>query len=383
MSSPDAAVDTQQVCKLLDDMKSSMVSARETIQSLKEKGPSYLETKDGISLLSLKHQVLLSYLQSLLLVSTRRAIGHSLSSRDRPIEPFSNPERSARGTDLGDMVDHMIEGRVVLEKVKVLEGRMRYQIEKLVKASQQKEKSDASDVINDPLAFRPNPHNLLDANDDEEAEEGLTRDSTNTDGIYHPPRVAPMPYVPQTSAKTKRQQRAPIPTSLASVLHADGSMPHVESTSGLGNTPSLNHTSSRAKYLKHLSEFEEDQFGRVMMSKKDARRRVRDEEALALGGGLSGLGEEGKGGGRRRGGAGGWEDEFGDVLRDVGRGSSHSLGGDGYEELRQRGKRGGVLERSRENKKRGSDSLVIDGEVPQKRKKSRFETERKGIKSKR
>lgn len=192
-----------------------------------------------------------------------------------------------------------------------------------------------------------------------------------------------MPYVPQTSAKTKRQQRAPIPTSLASVLHTDGSTPHVESTSGLGNTPSLNHTSSRAKYLKHLSEFEEDQFGRVMMGKKDARRRVRDEEALALGGGLSGLGEEGKGGGRRRGGAGGWEDEFGDVLRDVGRGSSHSLGGDGYEELRQRGKRGGVLERSRENKKRGSDSVAADGEMPQKRKKSRFETERKGVKSKR
>ncbi|KAJ3781947.1 hypothetical protein GGU10DRAFT_365188, partial [Lentinula aff. detonsa] len=102
-----------------------------------------------------------------------------------------------------------------------------------------------------------------------------------------------MPYVPQTSAKTNRQQRAPIPSSLVSVLHTDGSMPHVESTSSLGNTPSLlNHTSSRAKYLQHLTDFEEDQFGRVMMGKKEARRRVGDEEALALGCGLSGLGEE-------------------------------------------------------------------------------------------
>jgi len=117
------------------------------------------------------------------------------------------------------------------------------------------------------------------------------------------------------------------------------------------------------------------------MSKKDARRRVRDEEALALGGGLGGLGEEGKG--RRRSGAGGWEDEFGDVLRDVGRSSGRSLGGDGYEELRQRGKRGGVLERSRESKKRGSDHVTADIEVPQKRKKSRFETERKSVKAKR
>lgn len=240
----------------------------------------------------------------------------------------------------------------------------------------------------DPLAFRPNPQNLLDANDDDNREDhnhsahGGRGDDSNANGIYRPPRVAPMPYVPQTSAKTKRQQRTLIPTSLASVLHTDVSMPHVESTSGLGNTPSLNHTSSRAKYLKHLTEFEEEQFGRVMMGKKDAKRRARDEESLALGGGLSGLGEEGKGGARRKGTAGGWEDEFGDVLKDIGRSSGPSLGGDGYEELRQRGKRGGVLERSRDNRKRGVDSLV-EGEVPQKRKKTRFEMERKGIKSKR
>jgi U3 small nucleolar ribonucleoprotein protein LCP5 len=35
-------------------------------------------------------------------------------------------------------VDSLIEGRVVLEKIKVLEGRMKYQIEKLVKAAEQK-----------------------------------------------------------------------------------------------------------------------------------------------------------------------------------------------------------------------------------------------------
>ncbi|KAJ3741689.1 hypothetical protein DFH05DRAFT_241308 [Lentinula detonsa] len=383
-------------------MTASMASARETVETLKSKGPSYFENKDGISLLSLKHHVLVSYLQSLLLVSTRRALGHPLSKRDPPSEPFSSLKRSARGAGSGDLVDQMIEGRVVLEKVKALEGRMRYQIEKLIKAAQQKEKVDANDIIDgkifsyrifavcedscnrslDPLVFRPNPLNLLDANNNDDADDTGGNGDTTTEGIYRPPRVAPMPYVPQTSAKTNRQQRAPIPSSLVSVLHTDGSMPHVESTSGLGNTPSLNHTSSRAKYLQHLTEFEEDQFGRVMMGKKEARRRVRDEEALALGSGLSGLGEEGKGIGRRRRTAGEWEDEFGDVLKDIGRSSVRAFGGDGYDELRQRGKRSGVLERSRENKKRGADYVVAEGEL-EKRKKSRFETERKGIKVKR
>ncbi|KAJ3843787.1 hypothetical protein EV361DRAFT_883057 [Lentinula raphanica] len=376
MSSQDNAIDSEQICKLLDEMTASMASARETIGLLKTKGPSYFKNKDGISLLSLKHHVLVSYLQSLLLVSTRRALGNSLSERNPPPQPFSSSERSVRGAGSGDLVDQMIEGRIVLEKVKTLEGRMRYQIEKLVKAARQQEKVESDDV-DDPLAFRPNPQNLLESHDHDE-DTNADIDET-ADGIYRPPRVAPMPYIPQTTATTKRQQRAPVPTALASVLHTDGSMPHVESTSGLGNTPSLNNTSSRAKYLKHLTEFEEEQFGRVMMGKKEARRRARDEEALALGGGLSGLGEEGKGAGRRRRTAGGWEDEFGDVLQGIGR--SSASGGDGYDELRQRGKRSGVLERSRENQKRTAE-LVVDGEI-QKRKKSRFEMERKRVKSKR
>jgi U3 small nucleolar ribonucleoprotein protein LCP5 len=91
-----------------------------------------LDTKDGISLLSLKHNLLLSYLQSLTLVMTRRAMGYSLDSRSPPELPFSSADREPRGSGTGDLVDSMIETRIVLEKIKTLEGRMRYQIEKLV-----------------------------------------------------------------------------------------------------------------------------------------------------------------------------------------------------------------------------------------------------------
>lgn len=99
-----------------------------------------LDTKDGISLLSLKHHLLISYLQSLLLVSSRRALGHSLDIRSLPSRPFSTPDRDARGREAGDLVDSMVEGRVVLEKIKALEGRMRYQIEKLVRVADEPER---------------------------------------------------------------------------------------------------------------------------------------------------------------------------------------------------------------------------------------------------
>ncbi|KAG7086502.1 hypothetical protein E1B28_002455 [Marasmius oreades] len=410
-TSQSSSVNAQDACKLLDEMSESMASTRKAIQSLRSKLSESLDTKDGISLLSLKHHVLLSYLHSLVLLSSRRVFGgegedeekgkNGMQERSPPSKSFSDPERDQRGSGMGDMVDQMIEGRLVLEKIKALEGRMKYQIEKLVRISQEKG-SEGTDIVNDPLAFRPNPQNLTtndgdDDDDDEEENQDASASETGkdnvapSDGIYRPPKIAPTPYLPQstTTSKSKKERRTgPIPTSLTTLLHAslDGTTPHAESSSGLGgNNPSFNMTSSRARYLKDLTEFEESQFGRVMMGKREANRRARDERDLALGGGLAGVGEDGKGGGRRRRGtAGGFEDEFGDVLRDVGRASRPGAGGgDAYEELRRKGRKAGVLERSRDvHRKRKVTEFEDGGAEAGKRKRSRFESERKNVKNK-
>ncbi|KAG6330890.1 hypothetical protein ID866_8200, partial [Astraeus odoratus] len=297
--------DAESICSALDEMTASMASTRELIQSLKAKQASSdaMDTRDGISLLSLKHHLILAYLQSLVLLSARRAVGDSMEDRTPPSQPFSTADRSIRGSKVGDLVDSMIEGRIVLEKVKVLESRMRYQIEKLVRVAEDSSKP----VAEDPLAFRPNPSNLVnnEQGSEGESDEG-SDDNGKQDGIYRPPKLAAMPYVETTT--DKRSKRQPIPKALSSLVHQDPSRPHVESTSGLGFTPAL--ASDRAREIQRMTEFEEDNFTRVMMKKKDARRRRRDEEDLALGG--SGMSQ-----GRRRG--RGLEDEFEDVLRSVGR----------------------------------------------------------------
>lgn len=104
-----------------------------------------LDTRDGISLLSLKPQLMLSYLTSLTLLSASRALGASVSDRTASSEPFSNVKRGPRGNEAGDLVYAMVEGRVVLEKIKALEGRMRYQIEKLVRLAQDTKSGDVAD----------------------------------------------------------------------------------------------------------------------------------------------------------------------------------------------------------------------------------------------
>lgn len=145
----------QDICTALNEMTASMASVRELIQSIREKyvfravsrqimadgtlrqaSADSIDTKEGISLLSLKHHLMLSYLQSIVLLSARRAIGDSIEDRAPPSEPFSTVNRGIRGSGVGDLVDSMIEGRVVLEKIKVLESRMKYQIEKLVRIGQ-------------------------------------------------------------------------------------------------------------------------------------------------------------------------------------------------------------------------------------------------------
>lgn len=210
-------------------------------------------------------------------------------------------------------------------------------------------------------------------NNDTDNREGVEVEvSTNADeadGLYRPPRLAPMPYV-EKSKKQSRRDRPPVPSALAAIS-ADPSRPYEENTAGLGGAPSL--ASGRARYLKRLQDYEEENFTRLVMKKTDAKRRARDEEDLALGGDLGG-------GSGRRSRAGGLEDEFGDILHSVGRVGRGGSQGDGYDELRKRGKKLAVLDRSRQ--KRDIAQIDGDGEVPRLKKRSRFELEMEAAKGK-
>ncbi|KXN82513.1 Neuroguidin-A [Leucoagaricus sp. SymC.cos] len=307
----------------------------------------------------------------------------SLPQREGPRAPFSNPDRGSRGSGAGDLVDSMIEGRIVLEKTRALEGKLRYQIEKLVCLAREPEKTQVaangdlkSEPAPDPLAFRPNPQNL-DANeegsDSEASDDGAPNQRQVADGIYRPPRLAPVPYTDTPKSKGRKERALPVPSAL-NHLAADPSRPHVETTSGLGGIPQLG--SQRATYLKRLQEFEEENFTRVVMKKSEARRRLRDEADLALGGDLGGSYNP-----RTRRQAGGLEDEFGGVLKSVER--KHN-GNDGYEELRKKGKKTNVLSRSRDSssKKRTEPFEGNAEEARRMKKRSRFELEAKIAKKK-
>jgi len=80
---------------------------------------------------------MLSYIHAVTLLSAQRVLGRSLDSRSRPHQSFGDRDREDRGHEGGDLVDSLSEGRVILDKVKALELRMRYQIEKLMRLAEE------------------------------------------------------------------------------------------------------------------------------------------------------------------------------------------------------------------------------------------------------
>src|SRR5258708_2551493 len=204
------------------------------------------DVKNGISLLSRRNDTLLSYLESLVLMSAHRVLGHSLLSRDPPTSGFDDPERRARGVEGGDLVDSAIEARAVLEKTKTLELRLKYQIQKLVRLAEDANVAN-QDVtqgkaltrggdrmltsVSDPLAFRPNMQNFVTSGTgDAGAHDTQEGAGIDTNGAYRPPKLAPVPYS-ETGPKDRTKRKVPVPTALDALIHLDPSAPFSESTS--------------------------------------------------------------------------------------------------------------------------------------------------------
>lgn len=308
----------------------------------------------GHSLLGLKNLTMVSYLHHLVVLSALQ-----LS------EPSSHDGGKRKQREQKqELVDQMIRQRLVLEKMRPMESRIKGHIEGLLRAastsvsngveeSRQREEDaqGATAAEIDPLSFRPNLASFDQGissssssrrpgadnrRSKKSGKENAREEEDNADGIYRPPRLMPVAYDENYKSKRRGDKKDARPTKRSAALLADLSSslsanPYEMSSSGVGVGASGREgsSSSRAKALARMQAYEEDNFTRLAQSKKDAKRRRRDEEDVALGG--AGLSSK-----RGRVGAG-LEEEFGDLLR----GSSR---GDGFGSA----KRKGALHRSRD-----------------------------------
>ncbi|KAI9725585.1 MAG: hypothetical protein M1828_003073 [Chrysothrix sp. TS-e1954] len=263
----------------------------------------------GISLLDVKNELLLSYLQNLVFL-----ILHKLRQRKQASDINDGLENGVDEDGPADLASEatkkLVELRVYLERgVRPLEGRLKYQIDKVIRAADtaaqrderkskkqisanrkkddangasDEEDSDASESSIDDLAYRPNPAAFVDAEARVQDDESTLAKSR--DGIYRPPRITPT-SLPTTVAPAARTSRKP-QRSAAVDEYIDAEMstapvaePSIGSTiiSGGRTTKSVKERQTE----NERTAYEETNFVRLPAeSKKDRAKKRRPERGF-------------------------------------------------------------------------------------------------------
>jgi U3 small nucleolar ribonucleoprotein protein LCP5 len=159
-------------------------------------------------------------------------------------------------------IEHLVEIRTVLSKIKPIEKKLKYQIDKLVKMSSGDGKSSEQHA----LSFRPNIQNLV--GKDEESEDEHDEDEEKT-GVYVPPKLTAVPYEGDKLSREERKLEKARKRNLNSNLLAD-------IREEFGDEPEEISDSRNRSMQRKLKEredererYEEDNLCRLTVTKKD------------------------------------------------------------------------------------------------------------------
>jgi len=134
-----------------------------------------------VSFLEVKNQLLLDYCINVVFFMLLKAEGKQIDNHPA--------------------IDRLVKLRVYLEKLRPLDKKMKYQIDKLLRLAALGDRDD--EETNDPLKARPNPLNLGSVEDG--AEDGANEDeeSSKTVPKYKPPKLVAA-YYEETDAKSRK-----------------------------------------------------------------------------------------------------------------------------------------------------------------------------------
>lgn len=242
---------TAMIDKLNDELKAE--KKREAEEEERSRGLSYLDVKNIL---------LLSYNCDLINILKTKSEGRSLLS----------PTASRT-------VDRLIETRTVCERVRSIDHKLRYQVDKLVRAAN----VDVKDGSVDPLALRANLDNFDDDEDDDDADNaGGGENKAAKDGVYKPPKLAAVRYdgdetkAEKTEKRAKMRAKAIANASMLKDLDLDRDEPEEIFENQV-------HRFKEDKQLAARTKYEEDNFTRITLSKKEKVRMNRMANSSAMG----------------------------------------------------------------------------------------------------
>uniref|UniRef100_A0A6P4FLG1 Neuroguidin n=1 Tax=Drosophila rhopaloa TaxID=1041015 RepID=A0A6P4FLG1_DRORH len=235
-----------------------------------------LTTEYGLSFLEVKYHMLLDYLINLTYVVLRKCSGETIE---------------------GDpSIERLIEIRTVLEKIRPIDHKLRYQIDKLVKTA-----TTGVSSSTDPILYKPNPddmmssaagagHNEDGAPDDSEEDDEDDDDEEDEDeagaakmprkaatagksGVYVPPRIKPVYYdgderdADKEKKAMDRAKKRAITSSMLQDLKEEYLDAPTEISSGSRAQQLLSHAQ------KEKQEYEETYLMRLPVTKAEKHRQ--------------------------------------------------------------------------------------------------------------
>ncbi|TPX30739.1 hypothetical protein SmJEL517_g05766 [Synchytrium microbalum] len=273
--------DAPAAIKVMTELQEKAKEVMGRVNTLRER-LSDLPTSKGVSLLTVKFHTLLSYLTHITFYTLLRTQGHKIESHPT--------------------IDSLIELRTVLEKIRPMELKLKYQVDKLVKAAvnadevgiaAQTQQNVQVDTM-DPLMYRPNPGALM-GDEAEDDVAGHNNSSNNTQqrdstGLYKPPRVAPMPYTDSSSTTANKQtkltaqakEKAARSRIIRDLRSQFDDRPEETSTEGTGYSRKDGMT-DWDKSWDEREKFEEDHFIRLNLTKKDKWHRKELQKTGGMG----------------------------------------------------------------------------------------------------
>jgi len=286
---------TNSFAALLETLSQALSSAFDSTEKLKAPIPP----KDGISLLDVKNELFLSYLQNLvfLILLKLRNRKDGTEDEDKDLDKC--------------VVKKLVELQVYLEKgVRPIEGRLKYQIDKVLRAADDAKRAEDSAKPNlngkvsrddvedddseddsdagstngvalkanqiDDLQYRPNPASFVRPAAATEAE----ANGGAEDGIYKPPRIQAT-AMPTTATREKADKRPNKSATLDEFVNTElSSAPFAEPS--IGST--IVDGGRRTKSEKERKDYEEANYTRLPKESKKERAKKGPRKDAGYGG---------------------------------------------------------------------------------------------------
>nr|SVE76759.1 EOG090X0IJO [Daphnia longispina] len=251
----------------LNDIKTIVNQVNQMVRNLIDRVKNKeLPTAQGMSFLDVKNQLLLKYLMNLNCVLLKKVSGESIKG--------------------SSSIERLVEIRTLLERMRPVEHKLKYQIEKLLKIA-----TTGKFETTDPLQFKANPKNLLSKVDNASSSEEEDKRDKNS-GVYVPPKLIPMKYdgdetAEQRSSKfAEKVRRHALSSSALQGLKEEFMDTPVEIVESTANTSKQ----SIARERQERQEYEETYFTRLPFTRQERHSNRQQYSAKSLASELAGMG---------------------------------------------------------------------------------------------